>query len=46
MYRGSPGGLRRIDYCNEIQDFINHALSNPRNFSGGGIRCPYKRCKF
>jgi len=46
MYRDSPGRLCRIDYCNEIQDFINYALSNPRNISGGGIKCPYKRYKF
>jgi hypothetical protein len=28
-----------------IQGFINYALSNPRNISGGGIRCPCKKCK-
>jgi hypothetical protein len=34
-----------MDYCNEIQDFINYATSNPRNISGCGIRCPCKMCK-
>ena len=28
-----------------FQDFINYALSNLRNISGGGIKCSYKRCK-
>jgi len=45
MYRDSPEELHWMDYCNEIQGFINYALSNPRNISGGGIRCPCKRCK-
>ena len=43
MYRDSLEGLRRMNYCNRV--FINHALSNSRNISGGGIRCTYKRCK-
>ena len=34
-----------VDYCNGIQDFINYALSNMRNISGGSIKCLYKRCK-
>ena len=34
-----------MDYCNEVQDFINYALSNLRNINGGGIRYPCKRCK-
>ena len=34
-----------MNYCNEIQGFINYAISNSRNISGGGIRCPCKRCK-
>jgi hypothetical protein len=34
-----------MDYCNEVQDFINYALSNPRNISRGGIKCSCKRCK-
>ena len=45
MYRDSPQGLRRIDYCNGVQDFINYALSNLRNISGWSIRCLCKRCK-
>jgi hypothetical protein len=34
-----------MNYCNRVQSFINYALSNPRNISGGGIRCPCKMCK-
>ena len=34
-----------MNYCNEIEGFINYALSNPRNISGGNIKCPCKRCK-
>ena len=34
-----------MDYCNEVENFINYVLSNPRNISGGDIRCPCKRCK-
>jgi hypothetical protein len=45
MSRDSPKGLRRMDYYNRIQDFINYALSNPRNISAGRIRYPFKRCK-
>ena len=45
MYRDSPQGLWMMDYCNGIQDFINYALSNLRNISKQGIRCPCKRCK-
>jgi len=30
MYRDSPERLCRMDYCNEIHDFINYTLSNPR----------------
>jgi len=45
MYRDSPEGLRKIDYCNEVQSFINYALSNPKNIGGYGIRCPCKRCE-
>ena len=33
------------DYCNGAESFINYTLSNPKNISGGGIRCSYKRCK-
>ena len=45
MYRDSPQGLRRMNYCNEVQSFINYATSIPINISGSGIRCPCKRCK-
>jgi hypothetical protein len=45
MYRDSPEGLHMINYCNEVQDFINYVLSNPRNINGDNIRCPCKRCK-
>jgi hypothetical protein len=45
MYRDPPENLRRMDYCNEIEGFINYTLSNPRNINGDGIRCPCKRCK-
>jgi len=34
MYRDSPQGLRMMDYCNEVYNFINYALSNSRNISG------------
>jgi hypothetical protein len=34
-----------MDYCNGVEGFINYTLSNPRNISGDGIRCPCKRCK-
>ena len=44
-YQDSPQGLRRMNYCNEVQGFINYVISNPRNISGDGIRCPYKRYK-
>jgi len=37
MYRDSLQGLRRMDYHNEVQSFINYALSNSRNISGDGI---------
>jgi len=33
------------DYCNEIEGFINYALSNLTNISGDGSRCSCKRCK-
>jgi hypothetical protein len=45
MYRVSPERLRWMDYCNEVEGFINYILSNLRNISGGDIECPYKRCK-
>jgi len=45
MYRDSPQGLWRIDYCNRVQGFINFTTSILRNFTGGGIRCPCKKCQ-
>jgi len=45
MYRDSPQGLRRIDYCNGVQGFINFATSIPRNFTGCDIRCPCRKCQ-
>ena len=45
MYRDSPEGLRRMDYCNGVQGFINSATFIPRNFTGGGIRCPCRKCQ-
>jgi len=45
MYRDSPQGLRRMDYCNGVQGFINFATSIPRNFTGGGIKSPCRKCK-
>jgi hypothetical protein len=45
MYRDSPEALHMMNYCNGIEGFINYTLSNPRIFSGGGIRCPCKKCK-
>jgi len=44
MYRDSPQELQRMNYCNGVQG-INFATSIPRNFSGGGIKCPYMKCK-
>jgi hypothetical protein len=32
-----------MDYCNGVQGFINFATSIPRNFTGGGIRCPCRK---
>jgi hypothetical protein len=34
-----------MDYCNGVQGFINFTTSILRNFTGGGIRCPYRKCK-
>ena len=45
MYRDSPQGLQRMDYCNGVQGFINFATSIPRNFTDGSIRCPCRKCK-
>jgi hypothetical protein len=45
MYRDSPQGLWRMDYCNGVQGFINFTTSIPRNFTGDGIRCPCRKCQ-
>jgi len=45
MYLDSPQELRMMDYCNGVQGFINFATSIPRNFTGGGIRCPCRKCQ-
>jgi hypothetical protein len=34
-----------MDYCNGVQGFINFATSIPRNFTGGSIRCPCRKCQ-
>ena len=34
-----------MDYYNVVEGFINYALSNLKNITGGGIRCSCKRCK-
>jgi hypothetical protein len=34
-----------MDYCNGVQGFTNFATSIPRNFTGGGIRCPCRKCQ-
>ena len=44
-YQDSTQGLWRIDYYNGVQGFTNFATSIPKNFSGGDIRCPYRKCK-
>jgi hypothetical protein len=45
MDRVSPKGLRKMDYCNGIEGFINYVLSNLSNINRGGIRCPCKKYK-
>ena len=45
MYRHSPKGLHKMNYCNEVEGFINYTLSNMRNISGDNIRCSCKSCK-
>jgi hypothetical protein len=45
MYKDSSQGLRRMNYCNGVQGFINYTIFIPRNISGGDIRCPCKRCQ-
>jgi hypothetical protein len=34
-----------MNYCNGVQGFINFVTSIPRNFTGGGIRCPCRKCE-
>jgi hypothetical protein len=34
-----------MNYYNGVQGFINFATSIPRNFTGGGIRCPCRKCE-
>ena len=41
----SPEGLCMMDYCNGVEGFINYIVSNPKNISGGSIRCSCKMCK-
>jgi len=45
IYRDLSQWLWRMNCCNGVQGFINYTLSNSINISGGGIRCPCKRCK-
>jgi hypothetical protein len=45
IYRDLPQGLLRIYYCNGVQGFINFATSIFRNFTGGGFRCPCRKCQ-
>jgi hypothetical protein len=45
IFKVSSKRLQRMKYCNRIKGFINYTLSNPRNISRNGIRCPWKRCK-
>jgi hypothetical protein len=49
MYRDSPQGLYKEGYYKEVESFINFILSNPKNISGGEIRClcvKFKNKKF
>jgi len=45
IYRVSFEELCMMDYCNEVDDFINYTISNPKNISGTGIRYPCKMCE-
>jgi len=45
MYRDSTQGLRKMDYCNEVQGYINFTTSIPKNFTRGGIRCQCRKCE-
>jgi hypothetical protein len=40
-----PQGLQRIDYCNGVPGFINFATFILINFTGGDIRCLYRKCQ-
>jgi hypothetical protein len=33
-----------MNYCNEIEGFINYSLSNPKNIGGDGIRYTCNMC--
>jgi hypothetical protein len=49
MYRDSPQELYRKGYYKGVESFINFILSNPKNISGGEIRClcvKFKNKKF
>jgi hypothetical protein len=45
IYLVSPEGSYKMDYFNRADGFINYALSNLKNISGGVIRCLCKGCK-
>jgi len=45
MYRDSPQGLWRMDYCNGVQGFIYFTIFIPRNFTDCNIRCLCRKCK-
>jgi len=45
MYQDSPEGLRKMDYYNGVQGFIDYTLSNSRNINGDNIKYLCKRCK-
>jgi len=45
MYRDSSQWLYREHHCKKVKGFINFALSNPKNISGGEVRCSCVKCK-
>jgi hypothetical protein len=45
MYRDSPQELYKEGYYKGVESFINFILSNPKNISGGEIRCLCVKCK-
>jgi hypothetical protein len=45
MYQYSPQELRRMDYYNRVQGFINFTTSIPKKFTGCGIRCSCRKCQ-